>query len=169
MINYNSSSPKCPECLSASPLSRSSSLWQVGAWEMLLPLECCSTRHCYGSVHDPPLLLRFRGFFSGAILSSFMLPPTLELGTPFASIPTAIHLVQPLTPLAFYSELALFWEDKMFCLSGVGIEAECGCFPASPWPQWVFSSLPPLYGHSGGAMWAEATRSGQTGQSSAAR
>lgn len=76
-----------PVLLSASLLSHSSPLWQVGAWETLLPLGCCSTRHCYGSVHDPPFFLRLRGVFSGAILSSFTPPPTMELGTPFASHP----------------------------------------------------------------------------------
>lgn len=63
----------------------------------------------------------------------------------------------------------LFWEGKMLCLPGKWIEAECGCFPASPWPQWFLARLPSLRGHSGGAVWAEASRSGQAGQSSPVR
>lgn len=122
---------------------------RLGPWRLCCPLDA-GAQSIIMSLFM--ILLSFWG--SGVSLVPFSLfllyHPPWNSGLPLPRT----HLVQPLTPQTFHSELALFWEDKMLCLPGKGTEAECGCSPASPWPQWFPCRLPPLCGPSGGAVWA---------------
>lgn len=133
-----------PLLLFASPLSHSSPLWQAGALETLLPLGCWGTKHYYGSVHDPPLLLRLRGFF-GAILSFFTLPPTLEFRTPFASHSSGAA-TDP-TDISFWTSTFLGRQDalpawernwgRVWLLSSLPMATVVSLqAPSSLWSQW---------------------------------